>query len=467
VVEARFPELCETQPEWLAHHYTEAGLMAQAIPYWQRAGQRAVERSANLEAISHLTKGLEVLATLPETGERTQQELALLTTLGPAMIVIKGYGAPEVEDTYLRARELCQQVNDPAQLFPVVRGLWNRYLMRAEHRQARELGEQLLSLAHGLHDPANLVEAHRVLGTVLWNRGELPLAHEHLERGIALYEPHQHRTLAFRYGADPGVVCRFYAAVVLWSRGYPQQARRRMEEALTLAQELSHPHSLAFVLVFAAILHRLCGEVQAAYARADAATRLAAEHGIAQWFAGGTILRGWAVAVQGQASEGIAQIHQGLVAWRAVWAEVLRPSWLALLAEAYAAGDDPASGLHGLAEALVLVEATGERWYEAELYRLRGELVLQHARVEPGEAEACFQQALTIARRQQAKSWELRAATSLAHLWQRQGKGAEAHALLAPVYGWFTEGFDTADLQEAKALLADLGHSPGENRCEV
>jgi len=456
VLEARFPELCETQPELLAHHYTEAGFMAQATPYWQRAGQRAVERSANLEAIGHLTKGLEVLATLPETGERPQQELALLTTLGPAMIVIKGYGSPDVEDTYLRARELCQQVDDPAQLFSVVRGLWNRYLMRAEHQQARELGEQLLRLASSLHDPASLVEAHRVFGTVLWNRGELPLAHEHLERGIVLYEPHQHRTLAFRYGADPGVVCRFYAAVVLWSWGYPQQARRRMEESLTLAQDLAHPHSLTFVLVFAAILHRLCGEVQAAYARADAATRLAAEQGIAQWFAGGTILRGWAVAAQGQVAEGIAQIHQGLAAWRAAAAEVLRPSWLALLAEAYAAGDDPASGLHGLAEALVLIETTGERWYEAELYRLRGELLLHHARGEPEEAEVCFQQALTIARRQQAKSWELRAAMSLARLWQQQDKRAEARALLAPIYGWFTEGFDTADLQEAKAFLEEL-----------
>jgi predicted ATPase len=456
ILEARFPELCETQPELLAHHYTEAGFMAQAIAYWQRAGQRAVERSANLEAIGHFTKGLAGLATLPETGERTRQELALHTTLGPAMIAIKGYGAPDVEDTYLRARALCQQVDDPAQLFPVVRGLWNRYLMRAEHQQARELGEQLLSLAHSLHDPANLIEAHRVLGTVLWNRGELQLAHEHLERGIELYEPHQHRALAFRYGADPGVVCRFYVAVVLWSLGYPQQARRRMEEARTLAQDLAHPHSLAFVLVFAAVLHRLCGEVQAAYMRADAAMLLAAEHGFAQWFAGGTILRGWTVATQGQAAEGIAQIHQGLVAWRAAWAEVLRPSWLALLAEAYAAGDDPARGLHELAEALVLVETTRERWYEAELYRLRGALLLQHARGEPGEAEACFQQALTIARRQEAKSWELRAAMSLSRLWQQQDRRAEAHELLAPVYGWFTEGFNTADLQEARALLEEL-----------
>jgi TOMM system kinase/cyclase fusion protein len=456
MLEAHFPAMAATQPEVLAHHYTEAGFLAQAIPYWQRAGQRAVERSANLEAIGHLTKGLDVLARLPETSERTQQELALRTILGPALIVIKGYGAPEVEDTYLRARELCQQVDDPAQRFPVMRGLWNRYLMRAEHQQARELGEQLLRLADSLHDPASLIEAHRVLGTVLWNRGELALAHAHLERGIALYAPHQHRTLAFRYGADPGVVCRFYAAVVLWSRGYPQQARRRMEEALTLAQDLAHPHSLAFVLVFAAILHRLCGEVQATYARADAATRLATEQGIAQWCAGGTILRGWAVAAQGQATAGIAQIHQGLAAWRAAWAECLRPYWLALLAEAYAAGDDSTGGLHALAEALALIDKTGERWYEAELYRLRGTLVLQHAMAEPGEAEACFQHALTIARRQHAKAWELRAATSLSRLWQRQGNRAAAHALLAPIYGWFTEGFDTADLQEAKALLEEL-----------
>jgi predicted ATPase len=236
-----------------------------------------------------------------------------------------------------------------------------------------------------------------------------------------------------------------------------------MEESLMLAQELSHPHSLAFVLVFAAILHRLCGEVQAAYARADAATRLAGEQGIAQWFAGGTILRGWAVAVQGQAAEGIAQIHQGLVAWRAAWAEVLRPSWLALLAEAYAAGEDPAGGLHGLAEALVLIETTGERWYEAEIHRLRGELLLQPAIAEPSEAEARFQQALTIARRQQAKSWELRAAMSLSRLWQQQGKRAAAHELLAPIYGWFTEGFDTSDLQEAKALLEELSQANATN----
>jgi predicted ATPase len=328
--------------------------------------------------------------------------------------------------------------------------------MRAEHQKARELGEQLLSLAHSLHDPASLVEAHRVLGTVLWNRGELPLAHEHLEQGIALYEPHQHRTLAFRYGADPGVVCRFYAAVVLWSRGYPQQARRRMEEALTLAQEISHPHSLAFVLVFAAILHRLCGEVQAAYMRADAATLLAREQGIAQWFAGGTILRGWAVAAQGQAAEGSTQIHQGLAAWRAASAEVLHPFWLALLAEAYAAGDDHAGGLHGLAEALALIEKTGERWYEAEIYHLKGELLLLCSQEHQGEAAACFEQALIIARRQQAKSWELRAAMSLGRLWQRQGQRAAAHKMLVEVYGWFTEGFDTADLQEAKALLEEL-----------
>jgi predicted ATPase len=252
-------------------------------------------------------------------------------------------------------------------------------------------------------------------------------------------------------------VCRFYAAEVLWSQGYPQQARRRMEEALTLAQALSHPHSLAFVWVFAAILHCLCGEVQAASARADAATRLAAEQDIAQWFAGGTILRGWAVAAQGQAAEGIVQIHQGLAAWRAAWAECLRPFWCALLAEAYAVGADPTGGLHALAEALVLIEKTGERWYAAEIYRLKGECLLLCSQAQQGEAAACFQQALDIARRQQAKSWELRAALSLARLWRQQGKATDAREVLAPVYQWFTEGFDTADLQQAQALLEELG----------
>src|SRR5262249_53056139 len=208
VLEARFPETVETQPELVAHHYTEAGLTAQAIPYWQRAGQRAVERSANLEAVAHLTKGLALLATLPDTPERAQQELVVQTTLGPALLVTKGYAAPEVLQAYARARELCQQVGETPRLFQVLRGLWNFYLIRMELQTTRELGEHLLTLAQHIGDPALLLEAHCALGCTVDYLGEFAAAQAHYAQGIALYDPQQHRSHAVRYGQDPGVVCR-------------------------------------------------------------------------------------------------------------------------------------------------------------------------------------------------------------------------------------------------------------------
>jgi predicted ATPase/class 3 adenylate cyclase len=455
VLEARFSSLYETQPELVAHHYTEAGLSAQAIPYWLRAGQRAIQRSANLEAINHLTKGLEVLKTLPYTPERTRGELELQTALGPALIAIKGYGAPEVEEAYIRARELCQQVGETPQLFPVLRGLWNCYLVRAELQTAREIGKELLSLAQRMEDSALLVEVYRALGTTLLFLGELASARAHLERGMALYDPQQHRSLAFRYGADPGVICRLYAAWTLWLLGYPDQALQRIHEALTLTHELAHAFSLAFALNHAAVVRMLRREGRATQEQAEASITFSTEQRIAQWLAQGVTLRGWALTVQGQGEEGIVQIRQGLAAWRATGAELTRPYWLALLADAYGKGRRAEEGLQVLAEALAAVNNRGECWCEAELYRLKGELLL--GRAPEHATEACFHQALDVARRQQAKSWELRAAMSLSRLWQQQGKRDEARELLAPVYGWFTEGFETADLQEAKALLAELG----------
>ena len=253
VVEGRFPEICTTQPELLAHHYTEAGVLEQAIPYWQRAGQRAIERSANLEAIEHLTRGLDVLKTLPDTPERAQQELDLQNTLGPALMVTKGLGAPEVLHVYTRARELCQQVGETPQLCQVLRGLWFFYLMRMELQTARELGEHLLTLAQQVGDPALLLDAHYALGVTLNYLGELTTAQAHLVQGITLYDRQQHRPHA---GLDPGVACRYYAGVTLWYLGYPDQALQRSHEALTLAQELAHPFSLGFALFFAAWLHQ-------------------------------------------------------------------------------------------------------------------------------------------------------------------------------------------------------------------
>jgi TOMM system kinase/cyclase fusion protein len=461
VLEARFPEIAETQPELLAHHHTEAGLLAQALGYWQRAGQQARQRSANAEAIAHLTTGLAVLQSLPDSPERSRQELVLQTTIGPAFMAIKGYAAPEVEHAYARARALCQQLGDTPQLFPVLLGLVEFYIVRAELHAARELAEQFLTLAQRVQDPELLLEAHLAMGTTLYYLGALEPAHAHLHRSIAFYNAQQHRSHAFLYGMDPRVLCLSHTALVLWLLGHPDQALDSSRESLALAQELSHPHSLALALDLAAWLHQFRREEHLTRERAEALIALATEHGFTLYQALGTILRGWALAQQGRVEEGVAQMGHGLAGWRATGAELVRPYYLALLAEAYEKAGQAEEGLLVLAEALALVRTSGERRKEAELYRLKGELLLARSPEHHPEAEACFHQALAVARRQQAKSLELRAAMSLARLWQQQGKRLEARALLAPIYGWFTEGFDTADLQEAKALLEELSRPTG------
>ena len=481
VLEERFPQVVDTQPELVAHHYTQAGLVEQAIPYWHKAGQRAIQRSANIEAISHLTKGLEILKTLPDTPERTQQELDLQIALGPALIVTKGYGATEVEKAYVRARELCQQVGETLQLFRVLAGLEVFYLTRAELQTARELAEQLTTLAQRTQDPSFLLRAHLALGRVLFYLGELSFSREHFEQGITLYELQQQRSYSLGSSVVP---CLSYTAWVLWFLGYPDQALKRSHEALALAQELSHPHSLALALTCASALHHLRREGQAAQELAEAAIALSTDQGFAQWLAYGTMLRGWALANQRQGEEGIAQIRQGLAFLRTTGVENWRPYYLALLAEAYGKEGQAGEGLALLVEALAGVHKTGERVHEPELYRLKGQLTLQSRQVEDksrtslgqvegksevanpqpltpnpqaeAEAEACFLKAIEIARRQQAKSLELRAVMSLSRLWQQQGKKEEAWQMLADIYGWFTEGFDTADLQEATALLDEL-----------
>jgi len=456
VLEGRFPDTCQRHPELVAHHYTEAGCSAQALPYWQQAGQRAIERSANLEAIGHLTKGLEVLQTLPETPERSQHELTLRLALGATLMITRGYAAPEVERAYARARDLCQQLGQSAQLFPVLHGLWRFYVNRAEMHTARALGEQLISLAQHDQDSALLLQAHRALGPTLTFRGELALARAHLEQGIALYDRQHHRFHILLYGQDPGVVCHTFAALALWLLGYSEQAQQHIDKALMLAQELEHSFSLAYVLSHMAVIHRLRREVLATHLRAEATIALSREQEFPFWLTWGTMLRGWANAQLGQREEGAAAISEGLAAYQATGAGVLRPTFLGLLAEVCGLGGGTTEGLRVLAEASAVIDATGERWWETELHRLRGELLLARAGDNQVDAEACFHQALQVAHCQQAKALELRAAMSLSRLWQQQGKCAAAYDLLAPIYNWFTEGFDTADLQEAKALLADV-----------
>jgi predicted ATPase len=456
VLETQFPETAQAQPELLAHHSTEAGLIAQAVGYWQQAGQSAVQRSAHMEAISHLTKGLAFLQTLPETPERTQGAVDMYIALGASLIATKGYAAPEVGETYTRARHLCQHLDDVHQRFPVLRGLWNYYFVRADFQSAYDLGEQLLALVQPVHDPAMHIAAYRAFGSTLLMLGALAAAQTHFAQGIALYDPTQHRTSAFRYGDDAGIVCRSRLAWALWCLGSPDQGLTQSQEALTLAQQSMYAYTLAHTWCAAATSQQFRREVHVVQERAEAAIRLAEEQGFLYCMAQGAMLRGWTLAQQGHAQEGIAQFAQGLRDYRATGAEVMQPYFLALLAEAHATLGEPEAGLTVLTEALTRVDTTGERWYESEIYRLKGALLLQQNSDHQAEAESSFHHALDIARNQQAKSLELRAAMSLSRLWHQQGKRQEAHDLLAPVYNWFTEGFDTADLKDAKALLDEL-----------
>jgi predicted ATPase len=458
VLEAQFPEVVATQPELLARHLTEAGHAAQAVGYWQRAGERAVARSAHLESISHLRTGLAVLQTLPETAERTEQELLLQTTLGPALMNTKGFAAPEVEHAYARARELCQRGGETPQRFSVLRGLWQFYNARGAYQTARELGEQCLQLAQQGNDTARLLEAHHTIWTTLFLLGELRLAHTHLEQGLALalYDPEQHRALAVLYGHDPGVCCRGGAAVVLWLLGYPDQALRHLHATHALAQELLHPPSLAFARMLAAIAYQLRRDSDAAHEQAEALIALANEQGFSFFRSIGGILRGGTGTALGQRGEQIGQIRQDLAAVRETGSALWEPYSLGLLADVYAQDGQVEAGLATLDEALAAAQGTGQRMVEAELHRLRGSFLLRQPGTGQAEVETCFQRALDVARRQEAKSLELRAAMSLGRLWHQQGKRQEAHDLLAPVHAWFTEGFDTADLQEAAALLEEL-----------
>ena len=328
--------------------------------------------------------------------------------------------------------------------------------MRAELQTARELGEQLLTLAQHTQDLAFLLEAHRALGTTFLILGELVPARTHLEQGIARYDPQQHRAFAFLYGQDPRVTCLGYLAWDMWVLGYPEQALQSIYEARALAQGLSHPFSLAFALSWASRVHLFRREWSLTQERAEELMALCREQGFTQRLAEGIRLRGWALAEQGRTAEGIIQMQQGLTAGLATGALALRPNWLALIAEACGKAGQIEEGLRVVAEGLAAVSDTGERFWESELYRLQGVLQLALSMDNQAEVETCFWQALDIARRQQAKSLELRATMSLSRLWQRQGKRDAARQLLAEVYDWFTEGFDTADLQEAKALLAEL-----------
>lgn len=468
VLEKRFPETAETQPELIAHHYTQAGLRGEALGYWKRAGQRAFERSAHVEALEHLGQGLALLKALPEGTERAEQELDFHTTRGPGLIATKGYADQEVKDTYVRAQELGDQIGQPSHAFSALRGLWVVHEVRGELQAARELGEQLLSMTSSLPDRASLIEVHRACGNTLFWLGEFGLAREHLEHAIALSQPDTHRALAFRYGSDPKVVCLSYNALALWVLGYPDQALEQCEEALHTTH--THLHSLATAQNWTAMLHQIRGDLSASNEAATAAIAVSQEQGFPHWLAMGRMLQGWAAGMQTPTGDGLAQIEKGLAAWRATGSELLRPYFLSLLAEVQQHSGQVDDGLDSLDQALQAVEEHGERFYEAELYRRKGELLLLSAErgmqnaprhkqpqelsaVQHSASEACFQRAIDIARRQAARSLELRAAMSLGRLWQAQDRTAEARRLVAEVYEWFGPGLETPDLHQTRTLL--------------
>ena len=440
----------------LAHHFYEAGVVEKAVASLLLAGQHAVRLAANEEAITHLHKGLALLKTLPTTSQTLQQELTLLLTLGVPLSATKGYGSLDVEEVYRQARTLGQQTGKVSQLFPALFGLWRGYLIQGRLQKALDLAEQILQLAQTTQDPAHLVEAHRVSGVTLFHLGQLVAGQEHLEDCMALYDVRQHHSHAFLYGHDPGVTSYTYAAINLWLLGYPDQSLRCSREIRQLVQDaLSHPLSRAYTLAFGAWPYMFRGETQVALEQTEIGVALAAKEGFPMFLAVGTIIRGWALAEAGQSETGLDQIRHGLEAWRTTDAGVFRPQYLAMLVEAYRKTGQIEAALTTLAEALALAKETGEGWWDAELYRLKGELLRQKS-LPDGEVEACFRQAIDLARRQQAKSLELRAVMSLGRLWQRQGKREASRQMLADIYNWFTEGFDTADLQAARSMLDEL-----------
>ena len=459
VLTTKFPE---TPAETLAHHYTEAGLFREAVPYWLRAGQRAIERSANAEAVGYLTNGLRALENVTEGPEHLQHELALQLALGTPLTMLKGHAAPEVEQVYARAYTLSQQMEATPLRFSVLTGLWFHSFDQARYQTARELGTQCLVLAQRLHDPQLRHEAYRMLWGPLFMLGDLPAARAHIEEAIALIDGEKYRAQTVEGTLDPGVLSLGYASWTLWILGYPDQARRRSQEAIALAERLSHAYTSVFALHHAGILHQFLREVDRVRQNADVVIPLAREGGFIRCLAGGLMRRGWALAEQGAPTEGIAQIREGFATWREMGVELGQPLLLAHLAEACQHDGRVDEALRLIDDALDVAQRTSERYYEADLLRLKGELLLlplaggsesQPSHPRGREAEACLSRALAEARQRQAKSLELRAATSLGRLWRRQGKADDARRLLTEVYRWFTEGFDTPDLREAKSLL--------------
>jgi predicted ATPase/class 3 adenylate cyclase len=442
----------------LAHHYSRSGNAAKALEYHDRAGRQAVQRSAYGEAMRDFTTALELLQRLPQNAERDQRELALQTSLGPVLMATKGWAAPETEKVYLRAHELARTSGTPEQRFSSLVGWFGIAYVGGRLSAARERLNETLDFTREHPEPVFVLEVCHHEWSLALSAGELDAAQRHVERGLALYDAEPQRSAARLYSAHHPAVCGYnWGACIWWLRGHPDEARRAMNQGVVLARELGHPPTLAFALAHKAILHQFLREAPAAQDQAQAVITFATEGGFPHYGSMGLISRGWALAEQRQgAGEGVGQIRQGVASLldsgSAMWCTL----YLALLAEACGRAGLVEEGLHSVAEALATVQKNGERWWETEIVRLRGELLLRQSGSNSAEAQSCFELAIQIARKQGARSLELRATMSLARLLRHTNRREESRAMLAEIYNWFTEGFDTPDLKEAKALLEAL-----------
>jgi class 3 adenylate cyclase/tetratricopeptide (TPR) repeat protein len=456
VLEERFPQTVATQPELIAHHFTEAGLADNAASYWLKAGLRSRDRSANVEAIGHLTKGLALVDTFPESPERDVQQLQFLTALGPVHIAACGYAAPEVGPLLQRAKELC---SDPRLLLGIMLGIWEWRIVRADLRQCVGLAAEGMELAQRLNQPGMLMEALFMPGVTMFYRAEFAGARAHFDKALAGYEdPEQAKFWTAYTGHNARVTHRCYLALSLWHLGYPDQAFEVERDMRELARSISHPFTLAHAIDFAAFLYQYCRLADRLMEAADEELAIGTEQGFPLWRALGTLHIGSAMLLQGRRVEAIPILLKGLSGFRATGAEIRIPCYLGIVGHALTQDGRFGEAHEALDEALAVADKNDDRTHEAELHRLKGELNLAETSNQTA-AQECFRMAIETARRQGSRAWQLRATTSLARLWQQQGRKAEAYKELAAVYGTYTEGFTTRDLIEARALLEELARS--------
>jgi predicted ATPase len=458
VIERLYSDRLGEHVEGLAHHAARGEVWEKAVQYLHQAGKKSASHSASQEVISYFKLGLEALSHLPETTERLEKAINIRVDLGPVLTAAWGFGALEVETNLEHARVLCERLGETSHLFPVLWGLARMHDVRGELKVGRDLSEQLLDLADRAQEPALLLQAHHEAWANLVMLGEFKSAWSHIEQGFALYDARKHHHHALLYGGhDPGVCCRYHAAEVLWLLGYPDQALRRSEDSLALARQSPHASTLAAALSFAAWFQARVGARDTVQARLDESMNLAREGGFSPRQMQASLLQAWFLLEQGHQESAMAQTGEILNAQRI---RGVSGRWdmlfIAMIADGSRQTGPNIEVFNAVIYALDRAHQTGERFYEAELHRVKGELLLIQTSGDEREAEACFENALQVAREQGAKSLELRAAMSLSRLWQKQGKRAEARELLGGVYGWFTEGFDTADLQAAKTLLDEL-----------